>query len=233
MIGLNENPQKEKRTNTGSGRAAVVDYAALLSILLTALYFGVLYILCGMTVSYDTAVNGLIVNGDMIGYPNSHLFFINHAIGVVLAALYNVFPSWNWYTLFLLLTLAFGLWIVLYRVLGTIGNEKPLKQLICGLPIVFLFDYIFFYDIIYLGFFQIFIGYISVFSETRIILRRYHFKKAHDLFGFDLGCDLLKLRTLDQHIIFSFFGSFADLNNTPAGDFFCPFANEVISRISE
>ena len=122
-----------------------VDEAAVLSCFITILYFWALYRTGHMTVMYDTAVNRSIANGDMIGYRNAHQMFINYFIGIVMSALYYLFPAWEWFTIMLLFTMYFSLWAVLYRVFTIIGNGAVLKQIVGGGLTVFAFNY-FFYE---------------------------------------------------------------------------------------
>lgn len=122
-----------------------IDEAAVLSCFITILYFGALYRTGHMAVIYDTAVNRSIANGDMIGYPNAHQMFINYLIGLVMTALYYLFPMWEWYTLLLLFAMYFSLWAVLYRVFTIIGNEAVLKQIVGSGLTVFAFNF-FFYE---------------------------------------------------------------------------------------
>ena len=122
-----------------------VDEAAVLSCFITILYFWALYRTGHMAVMYDTAVNRSIANGDMIGYPNSHQMFINYLIGLVMTALYYLFPMWEWYTILLLFAMYFSLWAVMYSVFTIIGNESVSKQIVGGGLTVFAFNF-FFYE---------------------------------------------------------------------------------------
>lgn len=122
-----------------------IDEAAVLSCLITVLYFYALYRTGHMAVYYDTAVNRSIANGDMIGYPNAHQMFINYLIGLVMTALYYVFPAWEWFTIMLLFAMFFSLWAVLYAIFMVIGNDGILKRIVGGGLAVFVFNY-FFYE---------------------------------------------------------------------------------------
>lgn len=147
--------QSAKKTKKEGSKAAIKkrdlkafrthhDVAAMLSLLFTFIYIFLLSKSGHMTITYDTAVNRSIASGDMIGFPNSHLLFINYVIGVTLSVLYRILPAFNWFTLLLLFSMYFSLWAVLYRVTTLIGNDKTLKQIIGGILTICLFNFVFY-----------------------------------------------------------------------------------------
>ncbi len=135
-------------TNRKTGKFMLgerVDTAVLISSVFTVLYFLVLFRSGHMNVIYDTAVDRLMASGDMIGYPNAHVLFINYVIGCIMAFLYRVLPMWNWYSLLLLAAIYFGLWSSLYRITALIGNGKIICQM-AGAALTLFFFHLFFYS---------------------------------------------------------------------------------------
>jgi len=64
-----------------------------------------------------------IASGEMTGAPNPRLYYIGYPAGLLVSALYNLFPAMPWYGLFLCVSFGITMWVVLYKLL-TLTHSK-------------------------------------------------------------------------------------------------------------
>lgn len=128
----------------------------ILDLFISVIYFFILFRSGAVTLIYDTAVQRSIANGDMIGYPNPHLIISNYLLGLILAFLYKILPMWEWYTLMLLFSMYFSLWAVIYRMMSLVkdGAWFSAWKILIGLATLFLFDLLFFSNLVSIYFFN-------------------------------------------------------------------------------
>ena len=82
------------------GKKARVGIAFLLSFLIMALYFVVVYqkIPFIYDINDDVAMRN-VAAGVITGEPDAHLIFVKYILGLVISGLYRLLPGFDWYGL--------------------------------------------------------------------------------------------------------------------------------------
>lgn len=60
-----------------------------------------------------------IVSGEVTGTPQPHLLYMGYLSGLLLSALYRLFPNLPWYGLFLCFSIGISMFLILYKLLKT------------------------------------------------------------------------------------------------------------------
>lgn len=110
------------------GKKARVGIAFLLSLLIMALYFVVVYQKLPFIydINDDVAMRN-VAAGVITGEPDAHLIFVKYILGLVISGLYRLLPGFDWYGLVMIgiMLLSFGM--ILYR--GLAAEQGALWKL--------------------------------------------------------------------------------------------------------
>lgn len=111
------------------GKKARVGIAFLLSLLIMALYFVVVYQKLPFIydINDDVAMRN-VAAGVITGEPDAHLIFVKYILGLLISGLYRLFPGLDWYGLVMIGIMLFSFGMILYR--GLVSERSFLWKLV-------------------------------------------------------------------------------------------------------